>query len=53
MPAVTGEAQVSMKPLLQDGVSSFLSTWQVGRKPNCGELSYFYSWFSIAFFLLC
>jgi len=38
-----------MKPLLQDGVSSIIWTGKVSRKPNFGDLSYFYSWFSIAF----
>ena len=33
MPTVTGEAQLSMKPLLQDGVSSFLWTGKVEGSP--------------------
>ena len=41
MLTVTGEAHLSVKPLLQDGVSSFLGTGKVSSKPNCGELSYF------------
>ena len=52
MPTVTGEAQLSMKPPLWDGVSSFLWAAKVSRKPNCGELSYVYSWFSVAFLLI-
>ena len=48
---LTGEAQLSVKPLLQDGISSLLWTGRGGRKPSCRELSYFYSWFSIAFLL--